>query len=1545
MGSVYLARHPELRRQVAIKLLPVDADAEDIERFKREARAAARLRHSGIVSVHEVGEDNGRHYFTMDCITGGNLQDLLKKGRMPARRAFELIRDVADALAYAHEQGVVHRDLKPQNIMLDERGEPMISDFGLARVADDVSLSRTGTMVGTPSFMSPEQARGETHAIDARSDIWAVGACLYQMMTGALPFDGTSVLDVLLQISEIDPKPIRALHAALPRDAEAIVFKCLTKEPAGRYQTAAALREDIDRFLHGVPVTARPVTVLRRAFAWVRRNRAISITASLGFLGIATTLTYAFWLGPAMKAASLRRHIAAIEQAAATACVAEDARLVKQIEGDADAVIRDAKGIADRVRAKMAAKDDGEKAAVERGLASYRTGPLLSRAHHHKKEWSFAYRYDPTGNWGLDAQIEVARKLRTDLRLAEAATILGRIRSRFPGTEAAKRAVAEIGDVLAERGDLEGALAAYLESGAQPERAALLHAILGRRQTIPLKGIAYAVPFAPQGCERMPILRLDAPTVVLPCREGRPAFRITRDGLVPTTSPLSALDPADTVADLCDADIDGDGRREVVAAVYRGNRGGGFAIIDRVGDGWKLRCPPDYSNSAEPICIAAGDIDGDKRDEVFVIFMWRSTSQWIVQWRDRPVITPFEPGGARPWVLSAGVADLDGDGKQEAFFGRSGQLEARVEFFEVQDRKFTRTNHYTVGEATTLTVLPDGRLAIAARAFADYPNKELQGEFGVLEEDALVFAVVRRTKDGITQVARHISKAGANVSGNAHVGSVGAGTLAGRPAICYTTVRGAFDPLQKKTEGQRLRVILGEPSSEPHVLGVPWNLRSFHVYDVDGDGESEIIAALEDSLVVLGRREGPAPKLPTVESEAVPANEAALLLRSANDLIESDSFDAARDILAEIADRFPDRPEASDALRLRCDVLLLAAQLVFAVADREMNTRPASSLVLEKRAVERCRQAAVEAREVAARFSDRGEIRRRFLMFAAEASRLALDFAKQRDDLTAALQCARASDDKRVDRQIKTLDGLVSLKSVIEGDAAADALPFVTNAPSRVRRDGTTLEVILDSHSDRIVAGVPVLYARGGVTVELDLELRTSVWSAVAQFGLVPRTGGSGNPMYGALETVLHGTTTWDKQSVRFTLPGSGVTSRPGCYRGKWRMLFSYMPEAGLQTLEVRDADGATIFRGRAEATPMPGGPLLFGVAMEYAGGDALLSHSMHPAWTQLRISNVVLRGSDLSVDTATLTDPANLELAAGGKMVRGDRAGAADLYRQAIERDTRLIRARIYLAMASDDPSPIAEALRIDPYGAACTLDDVVRGAGPESRRALGALVRRVAAEAKGLDRAACLSLQGDFEDAAVELAKLPVTPARQYLLRRGRIGAGDEQMAAWDWLMARQMRTAGSELPPLAWAPEEGVTREEMLEEVNRAAQTFRTGRRTIDALKAWVTASRHLLMDPDNVEVLRFRGQMASAFGMQGPEEHDLLRIVELRPNDSNAALLVARLFGSRRASRETLEFIERAIKVGLRDARLLDLPEFQFLGENDAFKKLRDRLRTE
>jgi serine/threonine-protein kinase len=287
MGIVFRARQISLNRELAVKMILRGelASPSERDRFRAEAESAARLDHPGIVPVYEVGEVDGRPYFSMKYIEGETLSDRLARGPMPARDAARLLAEVSRAIQYAHDCGVLHRDLKPSNVLIDQEGRTHLSDFGLAkRITDAHTLTRTGAVLGTPAYMSPEQAAGRAGTVGPASDVYGLGCILYHMLTGKPPVEAASPLDAVMKVIEQDPTPPRQVYPAADRDLEMVAVRCLQKPPDLRYESAQALADDLEAFLKNEPLAVRSGRFAHVIVRWFRETHHATVLENWGVL-------------------------------------------------------------------------------------------------------------------------------------------------------------------------------------------------------------------------------------------------------------------------------------------------------------------------------------------------------------------------------------------------------------------------------------------------------------------------------------------------------------------------------------------------------------------------------------------------------------------------------------------------------------------------------------------------------------------------------------------------------------------------------------------------------------------------------------------------------------------------------------------------------------------------------------------------------------------------------------------------------------------------------------------------------------------------------------------------------------------------------------------------------------------------------------------------------------------------------------------------------------------------------------------------------------
>jgi serine/threonine-protein kinase len=456
MGVVYAALDRRLGRTVALKTLhagPAASSPEAVARFRAEAEAVARIRHPGIVGIHEIGEHAGLPYFALEYCEGGPLSARLGGRPQNPRRSAALLAAVARAVQAAHEAGVVHRDLKPANILLDARGEAKVADFGLAKRSDSAGMTKSGAMLGTPAYMAPEQMTDFRRAGPA-ADVYSLGAILYECLTGRPPFLAENDVHAVYLATSTEPVPVRRLQPKVPADLETVCLRCLSKEPAGRYRSAAALADDLERFLRGEPTRARPPGPAERAVRWVRGNPAWAALAGVTAFGVGLLAVFAAHLSAARS--QLVEAVARAESEAAAARQAESAAAAdrdraRQAETEARGNLRSARENFDLAR--RAVKEcldlaEGHPIFQRPGMQDAKALLLRTALPYHERFRTGGG--TGAGNEGGPAGDRQAREAFAEAAF-NAAKESARVSSKADAVEAFRKAVAEYAALCTER--------------------------------------------------------------------------------------------------------------------------------------------------------------------------------------------------------------------------------------------------------------------------------------------------------------------------------------------------------------------------------------------------------------------------------------------------------------------------------------------------------------------------------------------------------------------------------------------------------------------------------------------------------------------------------------------------------------------------------------------------------------------------------------------------------------------------------------------------------------------------------------------------------------------------------------------------------------------------------------------------------------------------------------------------------------------------------------------------------------------------------------
>jgi tRNA A-37 threonylcarbamoyl transferase component Bud32 len=342
MGVVYKAKQIDLKRIVALKMILHHGylTKETLTRFRTEADALARVTHPGIVQVYEISEHEGQAYFTLEYCGGGSLAREIKRGPFPPPKAATVVEQLARAIHFAHEANIIHRDLKPGNILRTTLGQYKITDFGLAKKLDiEENITQSGAIIGTPGYMSPEQASGDVDRLGPACDIYALGVILYECVTGRVPFRAQSVMDAVVQVVTLEPVAPTQLEPKTPKDLETIILKCLHKTPERRYRTALELADDLGRFLRGEPILGRPASRTERAWRWGRKHPAASAAMAMSAFALIAALGLIVWKNQELES----EVAAAIKREADAQSELQAKRQLDQQKGDIQAALNEAR--------------------------------------------------------------------------------------------------------------------------------------------------------------------------------------------------------------------------------------------------------------------------------------------------------------------------------------------------------------------------------------------------------------------------------------------------------------------------------------------------------------------------------------------------------------------------------------------------------------------------------------------------------------------------------------------------------------------------------------------------------------------------------------------------------------------------------------------------------------------------------------------------------------------------------------------------------------------------------------------------------------------------------------------------------------------------------------------------------------------------------------------------------------------------------------------------------------------------------------------------
>lgn len=1604
MGVVYQALDQQLRRVVALKVLIAGEDASDmaVARFQLEAEAVAKLgQHPNIVPVFDIGRQGRLQYFSMEFVEGRPLDQLIAGAEITPKRAATLTLGICQGLARAHDQGILHRDIKPANILIDKQGIPKITDFGLAKDLDeDSGLTQSGVTMGSPLYMSPEQANGETELIDQRSDIYSMGVALYEMLTGTPPFQGKTTLALIQKILMEEPEDPRSRNPSIDVDLASICLKSMEKERERRYQNVGEIIADLQAYLDGRPVSAKPVTQRRRLMLWIRRNRATALMSAVASLALFAALGTAVWFSWVKGIMDLR----AAEQYKAETRLALKAALEKHLtnlqsepedEKEREELKKSVRRekVAEEVR-KMAGLDQSELAEtlLNESLKNYRAEPYLSQIAYIEKEYSRAYRYDPNGPWGLRAQIAIAQSFNKKRAFEKSRALLQRVLTRLPNLvnnqklplktvrkmelealDALSETLQNLGDFPQLRAVLKRArvLRDNNESEASRRLNRLLSVIGEERQLVPLGrrlpgGVGY---------EHFEIITLDSPQIILANRRGRPAFSLEAGRLKKLTgSPLKALPDGDFIERLRVGDFNGDGKKDLAAAVYRGGQSG-IVILEEEGGDWKVSFSQIDAN-VRPYELITGDFDGDKKDEAFLVLKWEAGHHYLLDFKKgfhcakiqlAPKTSPYICGGA--------AFDLDSDGRDELILGRPPQIGGNIEVYRVQSSaspqfapSFNKIQSLRLGGARSFAVDEDGLIA----ATISVP-KNVGKDWKMVEANGL--SLIRW--DGRLNAVKHLSFGYQHHGTMSDMGAVHRGQFAGQRVFAWRSkLYKKATPPNPSFQGLKLQFLLGDDLDHPLAISYLPGVIELALLDLDKDTNSELLILRGESdgtatIHVHGRSSSAPEAVQRAQKVQINPDPTEVLLQAAGDLIDFNDPSSLREAYS-LSKELASRHERT-ALGDRASKLMVQAQLRLGqhceeraeahyqgpsyqqypdkqslsarkVADLQAGWSRAEELT--ENAKKHYRQAMSDALRLSEGSRD-PDLKDSILVIGREAARRLLNW-KEYQRLNGRLS-DRALTKSKAKASVARLASLSSDSSLAYAGSFSDpALPLRIDFPFRAQfsrshfnsNSKEILEAVLDNHSQRSYVGVPIEYKGGAFQFELELEVDSHPWEISLYFGVLPETS-TMRPDSDPDNRVLLGhfrqpgvlryrpdmTLPLAKSDVNVFVQGTGKTKPVlKSETGQWTFHYLYSPETETVSLSVYDRFHKRViyrYRGRIQRQLSPG-RYLFGLSMGYIHETSLRVNQLYPTVSKVRLGSFRLSGPRLSLDRAPSRKARGISQEAGAALVRGQKERAVALYQKALERDPQDVLARLHLAVLTESREILKVGLKQSPYLLALTLDDAFRGSRGDHRKVVGQLLQRLKGEFPGF----CGAFLGDWAEAQAALKDDSL--AHRYLRIRSR---STTSMKDLKWLRDRRLRHCGSELQELFWAPTPG--RKEPSLKVLAQALNSRDLRRVF---QIWVHLSRRLIVAPDDCEALFYRAIAFGKLGEYGRGLYDLRQRCQLQPRRGQIWKELADRLVPAGAYHETLSALEQALKHGVSPAVLKE-KQFQVLVGNPRFQALK------